>query len=69
MTCLDFLLCFEWPELDGNGADDDVVSNGVVSERTQDIFRSVGDSVNDGLLTLIVFGVPDLDDLVGAETD
>ena len=69
VTCLDLLLGLEWPEFDPDRADDNIVGHRVVVERTQDILRSVSHPINDSLDALIVTSVPDLDNLVRAQTD
>ena len=69
MTCFDFLLSLEWPELDLNGAHDDVVGQRLVPESAEYIFRTVSDSVNDGLDALVVSRIPDLYNFVGSERD
>ena len=69
MTSLDLLLGLEGPELDDDGADEDVVSDRVISQSTQDILRSVRHAVNDRLDALIVARVPDFDHFVCAQTD
>lgn len=69
MTRLHLILRLEGPELDHDGADDDVVGDGVVCERGQDVFRTVGHPINDILDALVLSGIPDLDNFVGAQTD
>ena len=69
VTRFDLLLGLEGPELDLDGADDDVVGDRVVFERAKDVLRTVSDTINDGLDALIVPCIPDLDHLVSAERD
>ena len=69
VTSFDFFLSFEWPELDHNRADEDVVSDRIIGQRTENILRSVGHTVNDRLDALVMTRVPDLDNLVCAQTD
>jgi len=69
VTSFDFLLSLEWPELDLNGAHNDVVSYRFVPESTENILRTISDSVNDGLNALVVSRIPDLDNFVCSERD
>jgi len=69
VTSLDLLLGLERPELDLNRADEDVMSDRVVGEGSEDILRAVSLAVDDGLNALIVPSIPDFDDLIGAETN
>ena len=69
VTRFDLLLSFKGPELDLDGADDDVVGDRVVFERAKDVLRTVSDTINDSLDALIVPCIPDLDHLVSAERD
>lgn len=69
MTSLNLLLGLKGPELDDNGADEDVVSDWVICQCTQDILRSVSHAVNNRLDALIVARVPDFDHFVCAQTD
>ena len=69
MTSFNFLLSLEWPELDLNGAHNDVVGQRLIPESAEDILRTVSDSVNDGLDALVVSRIPDLDNFVCSERD
>ena len=69
MTRLHLILRLEGPEFDHDGADDDVVGDRVVCERSQDVLRTVGHPINDILNALVLSGIPNLDDLVSAQTD
>ena len=69
VTCFYFLLSLEWPELDLNGAHNDIVGQRLVPESAENIFRTVSDSVNDGLNAFVVSRIPDLDNFVCSERD
>jgi len=45
------------------------VSDWIILKCTQDVFRPVGHSINDGLNAFVALGIPNLDDLVGSKTD
>ena len=67
VTRFDFFLSLERPEFDCSGAHNNVMRYRIVSERVEDVFRTVSDSINDRLDTFVVPGVPNLDNLVCAE--
>ena len=69
MTRLDLFLSLEGPELDRDRADHNVVSDWIILKGTQDVFRPVGHSINDGLNAFVALGIPNLDDLVSSKTD
>ena len=69
MTRLHLILSLEGPEFDNDGANDDVVGNGVVCQSGQYVFWTIGVPVYDVLDALVALGVPNLHDFVRAETD
>ena len=69
MTRFDLLLGLEGPELDHSRANDDVACDRVVSQRAQNIFRTVCHTVYNRLDAIVVLVVPDLHYLVCAKTD
>ena len=69
MTCLDFLLGLEGPELDTSWAYDDIVSDWVISQGAQNILRTVRHAVYDGLDAIVVFVIPNFNHFVRAKTN
>ena len=69
MTGLDLLLGLERPEHDVDRADDDIVGDRVVGEGRENILGAISLAVDYGLNALVMPSIPDLDDLVCAETN
>ena len=69
MTCLDLLLGLERPKLDHSWANDDIVGNRVISERAQNVIRTVSHTVYNRLDALVAFVIPDLHHFIRAKTD
>jgi hypothetical protein len=59
----------ERPEVDLATANDNVQSHLVILERGEDVLRTIEESIDDGLDTVVLSSIPHLDDLVGSQTD
>ena len=69
MTSLDFLLGLKGPELDHSWANDDIVSDRVISQGAQNILGTVCHAVYDGLDAIVVFVIPDFNHFVRSKTN
>ena len=69
VTCLDLILRLEWPKLNHDRTDNDVVGDWIVIQCRQDVLRAVRHPVNNVLDAFVALGVPNLHYFVSAETN
>ena len=69
MTCLDFFLRLEGPEINFSAADNDVMGHNVVMKGCKNGFWSIRESISDYLKTMVICCVPNPDDFVCTQTD
>ena len=69
MTCLDFFLRLECPEINFSAADNDVMGHNVVMKGSKNVFWPIRESISDYLKTMVICCVPNPDDFVCTQTD
>ena len=69
MTCLDFFLRLEGPEINFSAANNDVMGHNVVMKGSKNGLWSIRESISDYLKTMVICCVPNPDDFVCTQTD
>jgi hypothetical protein len=68
MACFDFFLRLESPEIYLSAADNDIVSDFIIAEGSENIFWSVEESICDDLETIVASVVPNSDNFIRSQT-